>query len=146
MRIMQISSMPIRQNTMNFRGGQASLLEQLSHAHINLENKGLKEEAEKVYQAAIDEASQRLLGGSRAPEDVKALEVAGLSYARNLMQVLVDKKNPAKANEAFQKISNASLALSGVGLNTRGLDIKNPIPSALLQLVNCGLLTHIKGL
>lgn len=147
MRIMQVSSsMPTRQNTVNFRGGQLSLLEQLSKAHMDLENKGLREEAEKIYQAVIDEAAQRLLGGSKTPEDVKALETAGLSFARNLFPALVDKTKPLQANAAYEKIAHASLALSGVGLNTRGLHIENPIPDALLKLMSCGLLTHIKGI
>lgn len=145
MRIMQVSnSVPIRQNTMNFRGGQLSLLEQLNHAHLNLENKGLREEAEKIYQTVLDEATRRLLGGSEAPEDVKALETAGLSFARNLTQALTDKTNPAKAKETYRKIENVSTAISAVGINTNGqLGIKSPIPEMLNTLASFGMLNHI---
>jgi hypothetical protein len=141
MRIMQVNNgMPIRQNTLNFRGGQLSLLEQIKKAHMELENRSLRDEAEKVYQTVFDEASRRLLGGSKAPEDVKALEVAGLSYARNLLPVVTDKTNPRQAIEAYKKIEAASTSISTVDMNVRGLLIKNPIAEMILELASCGLI------
>ena len=145
MRIMQVNnSMPIRQNTMNFKGGQLSLLEQLKKAHMELENRGLRDEAEKVYSKVLDEATLRLVSGSKAPEDVKALETAGLSFARNLLKVLIDKSNPSQALAAFKKIESASKVISAVGINVPGLGIENPICDMLVRLMSCGLLNHIK--
>jgi len=135
MKIIQVNSFaPIRQNKMAFKGGTLSLLEQIEKTRTELESKGFHQEAKTACITILDEAAQRILGGSKNPEDVTALERAGIAFIRNFSKGF---KKPIKASQfeaAVQEINNASRTIGTESFVSSQSSIKNPIPKMLNSL------------
>lgn len=135
MRIMQLNSLPIRQNRMVFRGEEKelSLSEQIKKVKAEQEDKGLFAQAEVAYLEINGKASEKIFGGSIAEADIEAFVDSGVSYVRSITTVAC-KQDRARQLIATDKIIGVFKAFGAIHDTFPNLKIGNPIAEVLVNL------------